>query len=474
METFPLDPTQSHSYEALLAFLGGCQTRAEELDHPQLVSIAAVSEALDPLAVLESIYESSQLHFYIERKQDGLAIAGAEEAISFAPYGVKRFAEAKAFIEETLENTVAVGDSSLEFFGPHFFCGFSFFDEIDEKSPFPAATVFVPRWQVSIKNGRCVANANALVSADSDVEAIAERIWNANTKFNTLDYSETSVDEERTRLELLESIEKGGSDGFESAVRKALDMINERAFKKIVLARALNLKANQAFHPLEILNTLRERYADCYAFSIANGKGQSFIGASPERLVRVESDRLNVDVLAGTAPRGNTASEDAKLGNRLLRSEKDRREFGFVYESICRRLESLGVKVDQPCSPVLKKLQNVQHLHIDLQIELPEAIHLLDIVSELHPTPAVGGLPREAAVERIQDLELMERGLYAGPIGWVNAKGEGEFLVGIRSALVDGTNAVLYSGVGIVEGSQPKSEYAETNLKLKALMENLL
>ncbi|MBD5778181.1 isochorismate synthase [Pelagicoccus sp. NFK12] len=474
MDTIQLDPSKAKSYEALHAFLQGCQLKAVEKGRSQLVSIAAESSILDPLAVLESIYEQRQQHFYIERRRDDLAIAGAEDAIRFSPSGPHRFGDAKEWMAEVLHHTIAVGDPSLPFFGPHFFCGFTFFDEVEEASPFPSSTLFVPRWQVVSSKGRCIAIANATIGGGDDVEAVAKRIWNANTKFRTFDYTVEDERSKRGRLEVLQTDECGGESAFQDAVSRALDLIDEGEFKKIVLARALDLQADQAFHPLEILNTLRERYEDCYAFSIANGKGQSFIGASPERLVSVAEGRVNVDVLAGTAPRGKTASEDARLGAGLLDSEKDRREHRIVHESVCRRLQSLGLEPKGDCHPVLKKLQNVQHLFVDVEAKLAGGIHLLDLVAELHPTPAVGGMPREAAVPRIKDHECFERGLYAGPIGWINAKGEGEFLVGIRSALVDGEKARLYAGVGVVKGSVPAREHLETNLKFQALKENLL
>ncbi len=477
MDTFPLDPAKSQSCEALRAFLEGCRLRAESEGQPLLVSIAAEANALDPLAVLESIYEAEQLHFYVERKQDGLAIAGAEEAIRFEPRGPNRFDDCKAFIEATLARSIAVGDAALPFFGPHFFCGFAFLAEVspDRPGPFAPSIIFVPRWQVAVAAGRCVAVANALIEHDCDVAAVATRIWNANTKFRSFDYAApVRSSDQRSRLALLKTIELGGEGAFVRNVSAALRAIADGAFKKIVLARALDLEANQPFHPLEILNTLRERYADCYAFSFANGRGQSFIGASPERLVSVADGHLHVDVLAGTAPRGATASEDAMLGHGLLRSAKDCREHNYVYESVRRRLASLGVDTPESCRPALKKLQNVQHLHVDVSAALPAGAHLMDFVAALHPTPAVGGMPREAAVPRIQELEPFDRGLYAGAIGWVNPKGEGSFLVAIRSALIDGSAARVYAGVGIVEGSVPERELEETNLKFRALLENLL
>lgn len=477
MDTLPLDLSQSPSREALEAFLEGCKLRAVEKDHAQLISISVESELLDPLAVLESIYESTEPHFYVERPLEGVALAGAEVAVRYEPGGEQRFQGANAFIDSTLENAIAIGDESLPFFGPHFFCGFTFFDEVAEDEPFSAASVFVPSWQVSVKDGRCVATANALVSVDSDTKSIASRIWNANTKFKSFDYpSAESKVEERDRGEwrVKTTNEDGGTEGFGQAVSAALDEISSGAFDKIVLARAQDLRANQAFHPLEILNALRDRFPDCYSFSFANGNGQSFIGASPERLVQVEGGTISTDALAGSAPRGASAAEDARFGSSLLRSEKDRREQKVVLDSMIRRLAGLGVEASTSDYPKLKRLSNVQHLYNEIKGAVPEGVRLLDFVESLHPSPAVGGSPREAACKRIPDLERFDRGLYAGPIGWVNSRAEGEFFVSIRSALVDGDLARLYAGVGIVDGSVPENEIQETDLKFKALLENLL
>ena len=162
---------------------------------------------------------------------------------------------------------------------------------------------------------------------------------------------------------------------------------------------------------------LRQRYADCFAFSVANGRGQSFIGASPERLLRVREGRLTTEALAGSVRRGASASEDAALGGALLRDEKELREHRLVIASIERRLAPLGIRLEHSGQPALFRLVNVQHLHTPVQAALPAGVRLLDVLANLHPTPAVGGTPREAAVPHIRALEGFPRGLYAGALG---------------------------------------------------------
>ena len=472
MTILPLNPAENSSPEALFAFLAQCQLAAKRAGRGQLVSISLEIDALDPLAVLESIFEPGERHFYVERPAEGFAVAGAEAVLAFSARGAERFAGCQQFIDETLANTLAVGTQSAAFAGPHFFTAFSFFDDVETGETFEAASVFVPRWQVALANGRTTAVANLLVEADSPLEALAERVWRARKKFGAFDYSAPDFQEAPAMPTTVREV--GGDGAYAASVRRAVERIEAGEFEKIVLARAKDIVANQPLHPLRVLNGLRQRFADCYAFSVANGRGQSFIGASPERLLRVSDGQLLTEALAGSIRRGATASEDAALGTTLLRSEKDRREHEFVLQSITRRLEPLGVTLDFPATPGLRRLANVQHLHTTVRATLPAGVRLLDALARLHPTPAVGGKPRAAALPRIRELEAFPRGLYAGALGWIDARGNGEFFVGLRSALIDGPHARLYAGAGIVAGSWPEKEFAETELKFRAMQDALL
>ncbi len=476
MTILPIKPAEDASPGALRSFLAGCQIKAAADAAPVLASISLVVPALDPLAVLEAIFEPGEPHFYTERPSLGTAIAGAEVAVRATASGPDRFAAVRRFIDATLARTVAVGDVHAAFGGPHFFASFAFADEAERGDAFPAATVFVPRWQVARAGDTTTAVANLLVEADSDLDALTARVWRAHGKFARFEFEEgrdrwARQDEPRTaRRSVLPTFEQAEAGDYRAAVARALERIERGEFQKIVLARAIDLTASRPLHPLEVLNGLRERFPECYAFSVANGAGPSFIGASPERLLRVSQGIVETEALAGSIRRGLGASEDAALAAALLRSEKDLREHRHVIASITRRLEPLGVRLDHAPTPGLKKLANVQHLHTPMRAELPAGVSLLDLLAELHPTPAVGGSPREAAVARIRELEGFSRGLYAGAIGWINARGGGEFFVGLRSALVEGARARVYAGAGIVAGSEPEREFAETDLKFQALL----
>ncbi|MSU46014.1 MAG: isochorismate synthase [Lacunisphaera sp.] len=468
MTILPLNPTENMSPESLRSFLTQCCALAGAAGRPQLVSISLAVNHLDPLAVLESIFESSQLHFYAERPAQGFAVAGAEAVLEFTATGADRFSAARDYIAQVLADTIAVGPLDEPFAGPHFFITSGFSAEAAAGAAFPALRLFMPRWQVARSEDSTVAVANLLVTAGAPVDLIAAKVWKAHAKFRAFDYR--SAQREDRPSAPIQAEEIGGAGVYQRAVTQALVEIARGDYQKVVLARARRLTTSEKFHPLGVLNHLRQHYPGCYAFSIANGRGQSFIGVSPERLVRVSGERMHTEALAGSAPRGESASEDARLARALLLSEKDLHEHRLVLESIARRVADLGLKLEHTDQPRLLGLANVQHLHLSICATLPAGTHILDLVTRLHPTPAVGGTPRVAAAAAIARLEPFARGLYAGPQGWVDHRGGGELFVGIRSALVDGHTALVYAGAGIVAGSSAEKEFAETELKFKALI----
>jgi len=473
--TSPLsvDPETNQSPTALLGFLKQCQEAARRARCAQLVSISIRVPALDPLAVLATIYEAGERHFYVERPSENLAIAGAEAVLEFSATGPSRFEAVQDFIDQTLAAAIIVGGQGLPFSGPHFFTAFSFFNEVGPGEPFGSASVFVPRWQVSTRGAgesrSTVAVANLLLAEDSDVETACEKIWRAHERFGGLaSEAESAIPDFKTEQELIVS-ELGGAAHYVNAVRSAVDRIGAGEFQKIVLARVKDVHAAEPLHPMQALHRLRQRFEQCYAFSLANGAGQSFIGASPERLLRVHGGLLQTEALAGSAPRGETPEEDLTLGEALLGSEKQRHEQRLVLDAIVRNLAPLGLQLEFAKLPQLRRLDNVQHLRTPIRAALPVGVRALDVLSRLHPTPAVGGVPQAAACAGIRAMENFPRGLYAGALGWVDSRGNAEFFVGLRSALIAGHDARLYAGAGIVGESVPEEELAETELKFAAM-----
>jgi len=223
------------------------------------------------------------------------------------------------------------------------------------------------------------------------------------------------------------------------------------------------------------LQTLRRNHPDCTVFSVGNGKGQSFIGASPERLLSINEGRLTTDALAGSASRGQTPEADEALAQSLLNSDKERYEHQVVVKFIAEQLRSLDLDPNYTPAPQLLQLLHIQHLHTPMSATIdPKKVSPLDILAKLHPTPAVAGLPLQNACKLIHQHENFDRGLYAAPLGWIDTEGNSEFIVGIRSALIDGCKARLYAGAGIVAGSEPAKELAEIKLKLQTLLNALV
>lgn len=471
MTILPLRPAENATPEALYSFLTQCRDAAVKDGHAKLVSISLAVDALDPLAVLESIFEPKEPHFYTERPASETAIAGAEIALALETRGRDRFGEVQRWIDDAIRHTIAVGDVNAPFGGPHFFTGFAFRDETEPGESFPAAFVFVPRWQVALAGATTTAVANLYVTPDADIGALALRVWRAHQKFRSFGFQEGDIADQAQADGTVPRFTTSETGDYRAAVTRALEKITAGELNKIVLARAKDLSADQTLHPLRMLNGLRQKFPDCYSFSFAQGRGPSFIGASPERLVRVSQGTLETEALAGSIRRGATASEDAALAGALLRSEKDLREHRAVLDDIIARLAPLGITPEFPAQPHVRRLANVQHLDTPVRAALPAGVHLLDVLAAMHPTPAVGGNPRAVALAQIRELEGFPRGLYAGALGWLNTRGGGEFFVGIRSALVEGRTARVFAGAGIVAGSTPEKEFAETELKFKAMLD---
>ena len=458
-------------------FLLNCQQSLTEKDRTKIVSISQEIYPLDPLAVLQEIGEPCQRHFYFEKRDPisgkSFAIAALDSATHLTVAGTERFALAQNFIQSCLARTITIGTERLPFSGPHFFCSFAFFDEnVATNSYFPPGTVFLPKWQITRLKDSCTIVANAIINTDINVRKLTETIWQKFDKFESHNYQKITTSSKNSIS--LKQIPVNDSAQFKTSVKSALKLIESQYFSKIVLSQAINVLSQTPFSLIDSLNNLRLTYPGCYVFSTSNGKGQNFIGASPERLISIDNNQLVTDALAGSAPRGKTEVEDANLGKGLLNSEKDLREHQVVIDFIVDRLSKLGINPDFSPVPRLLQLSNIQHLWTPIRARIPRDIHLLKILAQLHPTPAVAGVPRDIALEQIRGCESCDRSLYGAPIGWIDRTGNGEFAVGIRSALIDGDRAILYAGAGIVAGSEPEKELAEIQLKLQALLNALV
>jgi isochorismate synthase len=217
-----------------------------------------------------------------------------------------------------------------------------------------------------------------------------------------------------------------------------------------------------------VFDGLRSAFPSCFCFCVGTREG-GFIGASPELLVRREGARVASVALAGSSRRSADPAVDDHLGQRLLRSDKDRKEHAIVASRIERALAPLSVWVAAGSEPELIKVANIQHLATPVRAQLTEPVSAVELAGILHPTPGVGGEPWEVARD-VMPLERMDRGWYAAPVGWMDSAEDGDFCVALRCALVSGNVAHCYAGVGVVADSDPEAELAESEVKLQALL----
>lgn len=251
---------------------------------------------------------------------------------------------------------------------------------------------------------------------------------------------------------------------WERRVARAVRRIRDGALDKVVLARDLTAVAERAIDPRVLLGRLAERYPDCYTFSV-----DGLVGATPELLVRHTGQSIESLVLAGTTARGAGPADDAARAAALYASEKDRHEHACAVASVREALTPLCSDLDVPREPELLVLPNVQHLASRVTGRLSDGASVLDVVAAMHPTAAVGGTPTGAALGVIRELEGMDRAGYAGPVGWIDSRGDGEWGIALRCAYVSGRRARLFAGCGIMAGSDPAAELAEAQAKLRVM-----
>ncbi|NJL89677.1 MAG: isochorismate synthase [Coleofasciculaceae cyanobacterium SM2_1_6] len=517
---------RQHLTKALL----GSQQKSREIGGQHFVSISQSVTAVDPLQVLALFATPEQHYFYLENPMKGQSIAAFGCVISNQTYqqtyqqtnkkhnSLDRFQESQEFIQFCQQNTTYIGDigdiensisnnsidkSIQKKNGMIFLCGFSFFAEQESAShPFNAANIFLPQWQIHRQFNQCFLVANLAITTLSNIDKIVDRLiqefheitgcfapkYHYYSPQKSLDQplDRTLAISANPNLVITPSHQQNHqfqtakqniqNHQFQLAVQNALTSIAQKKFQKIVLAQTREIMAIQPFSVINTLRNLRHKYPDCYTFALSNGAGYTFLGASPERLLSINHRSLVTDALAGSAPRYQDLDQDQQSATELLANKKERNEHQTVVDFLDRTLIDLGLQTQKSATPKILKLSNIQHLWTPITAQLHhlhQPIHPLEILKKLHPTPAVAGTPREIVSTEIQRYEQFNRGLYAAPIGWVDAWGNSEFIVGIRSCLIHGYHAQLYAGAGIVAGSDPEKELAEIELKFQPLLNAL-
>lgn len=484
------------------------QRQASASGRPVVASLVEPAQPLDPIALFARA--PAGLARALWRGTDGLTLSGLGEALALGSQtrqtGCHRMPGDEISLARLAEDwrwlagqalVHAPGDSPMPA-GPLLLGGCAF-DPLRPAEPawqgFPPARFVLPRllllgegnrwWLAStlvVRPGRDLARdleelrrLRALLlepGAGNDAIQPAANGWAASRREKPADHRATGGAGPSMGAASPARVELCGPECWRAMVERAIEAIRRGELAKVVLARAVEIICHEPVSVERALRRLAEDYPGCTLFAFGHGEAV-FLGATPERLVRLRGGRVETMALAGSIRRGVTPEEDAALAGTLLASAKDRQEHAVVVDEIREALAPLCRALAIPEEPSLLSVRNVHHLATPVVGELAGDHTVLELVEQLHPTPAVGGAPRANALAFIRAHEPVDRGWYAGPVGWVDRAGEGEFAVALRSGLIRGRTARLYAGCGILADSDPEAEYAESELKLQPLLRAL-
>ena len=399
----------------------------------------------------------------------GQSIVAIGRAWATEPDGAGRFEIAASAWRELIESAVGPDEAAA---GPILVGGLGFSGRRpaleDPWGGFGAASLVLPTFAVTQRLGEVPTMTVALApgrAGDLDPDEV-EATW---VRIDGLARAAggTATADPAASLRIVE--ERPDHAAWDRTVGRFAGAVGRGRIDKVVLARRMVLEAPGELDVVAALRQLASSARESTTFAFARA-GTTFLGATPERLVRTEGRAFETVAIAGSAPRGRDAGEDAVLAAALLVSEKEREEHAVVVDGLRRDLGPIVDHLEVAPAPTVLQLRHVQHLATPVTGTTRDETGLLALAGRLHPTPAVGGAPRAAALAMIDEHEGFDRGWYAGPIGWLGADGDGELMVALRCGLVAGNTATLFAGCGIVADSEPAREWAESRLKLRTML----
>ena len=472
-------PRQPFSLDAaehgrLLERLSDGLLRARASGRETLATVSvALAHDVDPSEVVCASRRPGERWFLFEQPdRGGAALAALGEVASLGARGATRFADVARAWRALAAH--AAGDPAGEpaGAGPIAVGGFAFAEE-GGRAPhwrgFEPAALSVPEVAIVRREraGRrsVTLTLAALVAPDDTVEQLAGRLEGRLAELRGAPLALLDPDPSG-RFHVASAMPP---EHYEQAVARAVELIAAGELEKIVLAREVQVHAPRPYDAAAIFGVLRREFPSCFVLCAGRGEA-TLIAASPELLIRREGQRVSTLALAGSTRRSADPAVDDHLGEQLLRDPGYREEHAIVARRIERTLRARSVWVAAAPEPELVRIANIQHLATPIRAQLAEPIDTLQLVGLMHPTPAVGGEPLSRAAPLIPALEGLDRGWYAGPVGWCDAAGDGEFCVALRCALLRGDVARCYAGNGIVRDSDPTRELAETEVKLQALL----
>ena len=451
-------------------------SQARLQQRPVIASVSFPVATITPFHLFAALQRLDVAHrFFWMHGQEFLVGAGA--ALAFAAQGADAHSILNRQWQKAADHIVLLSDEQSDETMPTFFAGFSF-DPLARHKPsiwcdFPDGALILPLVMFRSTGDNLFLTINHPVSPDDTpgsyeraIEALLNRILHISASL-----PQDVMFPHESSFEYTDVLE---AEQWKQLVSNASQAIQQQQLSKVVLARSMMVCANHpaGFDIPSLVYHLHQQTPHAHIF-VSQFHDTAFVGAPPERLVAARAGNLYTMALAGSAPRGQTSEADQRIGQDLLTSHKNREEHAIVADTIMQRLAPLCDTLHRSAQPQLLQLPTIQHLQTPIWGQLRQEYSLLDAVTMLHPTPAVGGAPTDAALQYIREHEQMDRGWYAGPIGWLDLGGNGEFAVALRSGLVQGHTATLFAGCGIVADSQPESEYQESCLKFQVMLNGL-
>jgi menaquinone-specific isochorismate synthase len=445
--------------------------RAKELGQSILFSEVHKIEPVDPLLFFH-IGKEKYIgeRFFWKDPADQIMVAGLGISKQIqSDQATDRFFLVEKKWKKFVENSFIYNPYKDHGIGPLMFGGFSF-DPLKGKtelwSKFADSLFHLPKFMLTNTNGATYLTTNIVCTVNDDETLFNKMVEERNEIIDSFSQGF------QTNLPQLVKTNEISPDNWKKSVDDVVNTLKTGEMKKVVLARELRLFFNEPAQAEAVLLQLSNMQHDSFIFAFESN-GDCFVGASPERLVKKQEDDVFSTCLAGSISRGKTDEEDRHLGQQLLNDRKNLMEHGYVVEMIKEALEECCSEVILPDKPQLMKIRDIQHLYTPVIGKCDKEASILRLVERLHPTPALGGLPKKEAVEKIREVEELDRGFYAAPLGWFDYQGNGEFAVAIRSGLIQGKEASLFAGCGVVADSDSESEYLETSLKFRPMLRAL-
>lgn len=440
----------------------------------RVVTVTATASGVSPMAFLR--HAGGGPRGFWARGDRWVAHSGAVATLEVdGADPAERFSRIRESAEELLEVSPSDTDASLS--RARFYGGFSFrADQVpsDPWTGFPPALFHLPEFELEGGRGRPtrltarVAIDPEAVVGDTALTLLLARIRRLR---RGLHERETEVAEGPETVAATRHESNRGA--WDAAVADALAAIEGGEVSKVVLARTLDVITETRLDPVEVVEHLWKENRGAHVFLFEPVDGCPMVGAAPETVATVSRSEFHATAVAGTVARGETPEEQETLAKRLLASEKDGAEHRIALDDMVARLEPVAEDVEAQPQPHVLTLARIQHLETKIRATLPEGVSVLPVLEALHPTPAVCGLPRDAALEFLARKEPFERGWYAGPVGWFDVEGNGVFAPALRCAVALDRQWRLFAGAGIVAGSDPSLEWEETRIKFEPVLRAL-